>query len=88
MTPVEIIGKITKPLALAIRLFANMIAGHVLVLALISMVFVFGSYWIGLIPAGAAFAIMILELFVAFLQAFVFTLLVSVFVGLVRESAH
>ena len=88
MTPVEIIGKITKPLALAIRLFANMIAGHVLVLALISMVFVFGSYWIGLIPVGAAFAIMILELFVACLQAFVFTLLVSVFVGLVRESAH
>jgi len=88
MTPVEIIGKITKPLALAIRLFANMIAGHVLVLALISMVFVFGSYWIGIIPVGAAFAIMILELFVACLQAFVFTLLVAVFVGLVRESAH
>ena len=88
MTPVEIIGKFTKPGALAIRLFANMIAGHVLVLALISMVFLFGSYWIGLIPVGAAFAIMILELFVAFLQAFVFTLLVSVFVGLVRESAH
>ncbi len=88
MTPVELIGKFTKPMALAIRLFANMIAGHVLVLALISMIFVFGSWKVVPVPVIAAFAIMILELFVAFLQAFVFTLLVSVFIGLIRESAH
>jgi F-type H+-transporting ATPase subunit a len=88
MTPVELIGKITKPLALSIRLFANMIAGHVVVLALISLIFTFGSWLIMPAPVLAATAIMVLELFVAFLQAFVFTLLVSVFIGQIRESAH
>ena len=88
MTPVEIIGKFTKPLALSIRLFANMIAGHVVVLALISLVFTFGSWLIMPAPILAATGIMVLELFVAFLQAFVFTLLVSVFIGQIREAAH
>ena len=88
MTPVELISKFTKPLALAIRLFANMTAGHVLVLALISLIFAFASPWITIVPVLAATGIMVLELFVAFLQAFVFTLLVSVFIGSIRESAH
>lgn len=88
MTPVEIIGKFTKPFALAIRLFANMTAGHVVVLALISLIFTFGSYLLAPVPIVAATAIMVLELFVAFLQAFVFTLLVSVFIGQIRESHH
>jgi F-type H+-transporting ATPase subunit a len=88
MTPVEIIGKITKPLALAIRLFANMIAGHVVILALISIIFTFGLWKIAPFPVVAATGIMMLEIFVAFLQAFVFCLLVSVFIGQIRESAH
>jgi F-type H+-transporting ATPase subunit a len=88
MTPVEIIGKFTKPLALAIRLFANMIAGHVVVLALISIIFTFGLWKIVPAPVAAAIGIMMLEIFVAFLQAFVFCLLVSVFIGQIRESAH
>jgi F-type H+-transporting ATPase subunit a len=88
MTPLELVSKFTKPLALAIRLFANMTAGHVLVLALISLIFTFGSIWILPAPLAAALAIMVLELLVAFLQAFVFTLLVSVFIGQIREAAH
>jgi F-type H+-transporting ATPase subunit a len=88
MTPVELIGKITKPLALTIRLFANMIAGHVVVLALISIIFTFASWLIVPFPVMAATGIMLLEIFVAFLQAFVFCLLVSVFIGQIRESAH
>ena len=88
LTPIEILGKFTKPFALAIRLFANMTAGHVVVLALISLIFTFGSWFIAGVPVAMAVAIMILELFVAFLQAFVFTLLTSVFIGLVREGAH
>jgi len=88
MTPIEFISKLTKPVALAIRLFANMTAGHVLVLALISLVFTFGSWVILPAPLFAATAIMVLELLVAFLQAFVFTLLVAVFIGQIRESAH
>jgi F-type H+-transporting ATPase subunit a len=84
MTPVEILGKFTKPFALAIRLFANMTAGHVMVLALISIVFTFGSVLIGIAPVAMAVGIMLLELFVALLQAYVFTLLVSSFIGQIR----
>jgi F-type H+-transporting ATPase subunit a len=86
MTPVEIIGKLSKPFALAVRLFANMTAGHVLVLALIGLTFLFQSYVVGLGASVLATAIMLLELFVAFLQAFVFTLLTSVFIGLMRAE--
>ena len=88
LTPIELAGKFTKPIALAIRLFANMVAGHIVVLALISLIFTFASYWLAPAPVAMALAIMVLELFVAFLQAFVFTLLASVFIGLIREGAH
>lgn len=84
MTPVEILGKFTKPFALAIRLFANMTAGHVMVLALISIIFMFGSVFVGILPALMAVAIMCLEIFVALLQAYVFTLLVASFIGQIR----
>ncbi|MFM8567435.1 MAG: F0F1 ATP synthase subunit A [Gemmatimonadota bacterium] len=87
MSPVEMIGKLTKPFALAIRLFANMTAGHIVVLALMGLIFEFAG------PASAApllmsVVIMVLELFVAFLQAFIFTLLSSVFIGQIREAHH
>jgi F-type H+-transporting ATPase subunit a len=89
MTPIEILGKFTKPFALTIRLFANMTAGHVMVLALVSIIFMFGSVLIGLAPVAMAVAIMCLELFVAFLQAYVFTLLVATFIGQIRTAeAH
>jgi F-type H+-transporting ATPase subunit a len=86
MTPVEIIGKLSKPFALAVRLFANMTAGHVLVLALIGLTFLFQSYLVGVTASILATGVMLLELFVAFLQAFVFTLLTSVFIGLMRAE--
>lgn len=86
MTPVEIIGKLAKPFALAVRLFANMTAGHVLVLALIGLAFLFQSYLVGIGASVLATGIMLLELFVAFLQAFVFTLLTAVFIGLMRAE--
>lgn len=87
MTPVEILSKFTKPFALAIRLFANMTAGHIVVLALIGLIFTFMG------PAAAApfvmaVAIMLLEIFVSFLQAFIFTLLTSVFIGQMRVAHH
>jgi F-type H+-transporting ATPase subunit a len=85
LTPVEIIGKFTKPFALAIRLFANMTAGHVVLLAILGLVFTFQSWAIAPLPVAMSVAIMMLELLVAFLQAFVFTLLVSVFIGQIRE---
>ena len=88
MTPIELIGKITKPIALAIRLFANMTAGHIVVLALIGLIFTFQSYVLAPLPVAMAVAIMVLEVFIAFLQAYVFSLLASVFIGLIREGAH
>ena len=87
MTPVEIIGKISKPFALAIRLFANMTAGHIVVLALLGLIFTFKNLASGA-PFLMAVAIMMLELFVAFLQAFIFSLLASVFIGQIREAHH
>ena len=86
MTPIEIIGKLAKPFALAVRLFANMTAGHALVLALIGLTFTFQSYVVGGVASVMATLVMLLELFVAFLQAFVFTLLTAVFIGLMRAE--
>jgi len=87
MSPVEVISKLTKPFALAIRLLANMTAGHIVVLAFIGLIFTFKSLASGA-PLVMAVGIMMLELFVSFLQAFIFTLLTSVFIGQIRESAH
>jgi F-type H+-transporting ATPase subunit a len=86
MTPIELIGKLAKPFALAVRLFANMTSGHVLVLALIGLTFLFQSYTVGIGASVLATGVMLLELFVALLQAFVFTLLTSVFIGLMRAE--
>jgi len=87
MSPVELISKFTKPFALAIRLFANMTAGHIVVLAFIGLIFTFGGLASGA-PFLMAVAIMLLEIFVSFLQAFIFTLLTSVFIGSIREAHH
>jgi F-type H+-transporting ATPase subunit a len=86
MTPIEIIGKLAKPFALAVRLFANMTSGHVLVLALLGLTFLFQSYLVGVGASLLATGVMLLEVFVAFLQAFVFTLLTAVFLGLMRTE--
>ncbi|PYP62585.1 MAG: ATP synthase F0 subunit A [Gemmatimonadetes bacterium] len=87
MTPVEIIGKFTKPFALTIRLFANMIAGHVIILALIGLIFMFG-WAVAIAAIPMALFIMFLEILVAFIQAFVFALLASVFIGQIRAAHH
>ena len=86
MTPIELIGKLAKPFALAVRLFANMTSGHVLVLALLGLTFLFQSYLVGIGASVLATGVMVLEVFVAFLQAFVFTLLTAVFIGLMRAE--
>ena len=84
MSPIEVIGKISKPFALTIRLFANMTAGHIVVLGMISLIFSFKSFYAVPASISMAVAIMLLELFVSFLQAFIFALLASVFIGTIR----
>ncbi|HUH17759.1 F0F1 ATP synthase subunit A [Albibacterium sp.] len=88
MIPVEIIGVFTKPIALMIRLFANITAGHILVLALISLIFVFES--VAVAPASVLFVLFIslIELLVAFIQAFIFTILSALFIGMAIEEHH
>ena len=86
LMPIELAGKIARPFALAVRLMANMTAGHIVLLAIISLIFVFGSWFILPFPVLMAVAITFLELFVSFLQAFIFAMLTSVFIGLVRHA--
>jgi F-type H+-transporting ATPase subunit a len=82
MVPIEILGLFTKPFALCIRLFANMTGGHIVIVSLIGLIFIFQSYLIAAAPIGFAVGIYFLELFVAFLQAYIFTMLTSLFMGL------
>ena len=93
MTPVEAMGKIAKPFALAIRLFANMTAGKILILALVGLIFVFADLTVGRwgVAGGAvlmAAAITLLKVFISFLQAFIFAMLTAVFIGLIRHAHH
>ena len=95
MVPIEIIGIFTKPFALMIRLFANISAGHIIILSLISLIFIAQSAmgtagaW-GVAPVSALFVLFIycIEVLVAFLQAYIFTLLSSVFIGLAVQDGH
>ncbi len=89
MIPIEILGLFTKPFALCIRLFANMTGGHIVLVSLIGLIFIFQSYIIAVAPVGFVVAINFLELFVAFLQAYIFTMLTSLFMGLgMPAEAH
>ncbi|MBL0055753.1 MAG: F0F1 ATP synthase subunit A [Chitinophagaceae bacterium] len=94
LVPVEILGIFTKPFALMIRLFANMVAGHILIICLISLIFIMGALnqyagW-GFAPFSIAFTVFIyfIEVLVAFLQAFIFTILTAVFIGQAFEGGH
>jgi len=91
---VEVIGVFTKPIVLMIRLFANITAGHIICLAFIALIFVFGdmsaAMGFAISPVSVLFYIfmMVLELLVAFIQAFVFTLLSAIYIGMAIEEHH
>ncbi|MGA9117476.1 MAG: F0F1 ATP synthase subunit A [Bacteroidota bacterium] len=86
MVPIEILGLFTKPFALCIRLFANMTGGHIVIVSLIGLIFIFQSYIAGVISTGFVLGINFLELFVAFLQAYIFTMLTALFMGLGMQA--
>ena len=88
MVPIEILGLFTKPFALCIRLFANMTGGHIVIVSLIGLIFIFKSYFIAPVPVAFVLGINMLELFVAFLQAYIFIMLTSLFMGLGMQVAH
>ena len=88
MIPVELIGLITKPFALMIRLFANITAGHIIVLSLISMIFIFKSVFVAAPSMLMVLFMDMIELLVAFLQAYIFTLLSALFIGMAMPEHH
>jgi F-type H+-transporting ATPase subunit a len=88
MIPIEFIGIFTKPFALMIRLFANITAGHIIILALVSIIFINKSAAWGALSVPMALFISVLELLVAFLQAYLFAMLSAMFIGAAVEEAH
>ena len=94
MPIVEIMGVFTKPFVLMVRLFANITAGHIIVLGFMSLIFIFGNMNVGIgygvSVVSVAFAIFmgLLELLVAFIQAYVFTLLSALYFGMAMEESH
>ncbi len=86
MIPIEVLGLFTKPFALCIRLFANMTGGHIVILALIGLIFIFKSFMVAPVSVAFALGIYMLELFVSFLQAYIFTMLTSLFMGLGMQT--
>lgn len=88
LIPVEIMGILTKPFALMMRLFANITAGHIMILSLISLVFIFKSLLVGPASILLALFISVLELLVAALQAYIFTVLTSLFIGMAVAEEH
>ncbi len=81
LIPIEVFGILTKPFALMIRLFANIAAGHIIIISLIGLIFIFESIYIAPVSVAFALFIDILEVLVAFLQAYIFTMLSSLFIG-------
>jgi len=88
MAVVEILGLFTKPFALAIRLFANMIAGHTVILALIGLIFFMGTIIVAPVSVAFALFIYLLEILVALIQAYIFTILTSLFIGMAVHQEH
>ena len=95
VTPIEFVSVfLVRPLSLSVRLFANMLAGHMVITTLLLLIPLMASvstvFGVGMIPVSLALAlfIMILEVLVAFIQAYIFTLLTSIFIGMYAHPAH
>ncbi len=82
MIPVEILSLFTKPFALTLRLFANMLAGHIVLFCLIGLIFFIGHIGVAAMAVPLGMGIYFLELFVAFLQAYIFAMLSALYIGM------
>ncbi|MBB3700489.1 F0F1 ATP synthase subunit A [Flammeovirga sp. MY04] len=88
MIPVEIIGLFTKPIALMLRLFANITGGHIVLLSFMSLVFIIGKWWVGGVASFIIIPLFFMEIFVAFLQAYIFTMLSALFISSAVADHH
>ncbi len=88
LAPIEIIGMFVKPIALLIRLFANITAGHVIVLSLISLIFILNTEWAALVSVPFTVFISVIEVLVVAIQAYIFTMLSALYFGQALEEEH
>ncbi|NPA36690.1 MAG: F0F1 ATP synthase subunit A [Chlorobi bacterium] len=88
LVPIEIVSIFTKPFALMIRLFANITAGHIIILSLASLMFVMKTYYIAPLSVGLSLFMSMLELLVGLLQAYIFALLSALFIGMAVKEEH
>jgi F-type H+-transporting ATPase subunit a len=90
MFVIEIMGLLAKHFALIVRLFANMVAGHIVFFAFLSLIFIFKNIWLAVAPFSVAMAVFVdlLEILVAFIQAYVFTMLSALFIGMSVHPDH
>ena len=86
MIPIELIGLLTKPFSLMVRLFANITAGHIILLSIVGLIFILKNAWIGTVSVPFGAFMFLLKLLVAFLQAYIFTLLSAIYFGAAVES--
>ena len=88
LAPIELLGTIIKPFSLMIRLYANMTAGHVVLMSILGLIFIFQNWLGGTLSFGLAFALALLELLVCALQAYIFTMLSALYFGAAVEEHH
>ena len=88
LMPIELLGVIIKPFSLLIRLYANMQAGHIVLMSLIGLMFIFNNWLGSSLSFALAFAISLIELLVAALQAYIFTMLSALYFGFAVEEHH
>jgi len=88
LAPIELLGVFIKPFSLMIRLYANIFAGHIVLMSIIGLMFIFKSWLGSSLSFGLSFALSILEILVAFLQAYIFTMLSALYFGMAVEEHH
>jgi F-type H+-transporting ATPase subunit a len=86
MVPLEIISQLAKPFSLAMRLFANMFAGHAVMICFLSLIIIFKSYFIAPFPLVGNIIFSMFEILIAFIQAFIFTFLTSLYISAAQEG--
>ncbi len=86
--PLEILGLFTKPFALCVRLFANMVAGHIVIFSLVGLIFIMHTVYVAPVSVGFTLFIELLEVLVALIQAYIFTMLTALFIGMAKHMEH
>jgi F-type H+-transporting ATPase subunit a len=88
MVPIEVIGLFAKPFSLAVRLFANMLAGHMVILVFLTIIILFKSYILAPLPVAGVVIISGFEIFVSFIQAYIFAILTASYISEAIHMAH